>query len=70
MTPEQMKEVVVYIDGRAETECSGNVTPAGKYPENDRCRVGLYRSGALTHSAPILTFHLKNLHRIKIGMRL
>ena len=26
MTPEQMKEAVEFIDGRAETECSGNVT--------------------------------------------
>ena len=26
MTPEQMKEAVKIIDGRAKTECSGNVT--------------------------------------------
>ena len=63
MTPEQMKEAVKIIDGRAKTECSGNVTK-----ENiDRLiniGVDYISSGALTHSAPIMDISLKNLHRI------
>ena len=63
MTPEQMKEAVKIIDGRAKTECSGNVTK-----ENiDRLiNIGVYyiSSCALTHSAPIMDIYLKNLHRI------
>ena len=64
MDVETMKAAVALIDGRAETECSGNVT---------RERVALLRdigvdyisSGALTHSAPILDLSLKNLHPIE-----
>ena len=63
MTPEQMKEAVKIIDGRAKTECSGNVTK-----ENiDRLiniGVDYISSGALTHSAPIMDISLKNLHRM------
>ena len=63
MTPEHMKEAVKIIDGRAKTECSGNVTK-----ENiDRLiniGVDYISSGALTHSAPIMDISLKNLHRI------
>ena len=62
MTPEQMKEAVKLIDGRAKTECSGNVTK-----ENiDRLiniGVDYISSGALTHSAPIMDISLKNLHK-------
>ena len=51
------------IDGRAETECSGNVTK-----ENIEKLTGLgvdyISSGALTHSAPILDISLKGLHAI------
>ena len=63
MTPEQMKEAVVYIDGRAETECSGNVTLENIQRLTD-IGVDYISSGALTHSAPILDISLKNLHRI------
>lgn len=60
MTPAQMKEAVALIDGRAQTECSGNVTK-----ENIRniidTGVDYVSSGALTHSAPILDLSLKNL---------
>ena len=63
MTPEQMKEAVAYIDGRAETECSGNVTLENIQRLTD-VGVGYISSGALTHSAPILDISLKNLHRI------
>ncbi len=62
MNPEQMKEAVKLIDGRAKTECSGNVTK-----ENiDRLiniGVDYISSGALTHSAPIMDISLKNLHK-------
>lgn len=61
MSPADMKEAVAYIDGRAETECSGNVTK-----ENIERLVSIgvdyISSGALTHSAPILDISLKNLH--------
>ena len=63
MTPEMMKEAVAFIDGRAQTECSGNVTK-----ENIEKLVSIgvdyISSGALTHSAPILDLSLKNLHAV------
>lgn len=63
MSPEDMKEAVHYIDGRAETECSGNVTK-----ENIAGLVSIgvdyISSGALTHSAPILDISMKNLHAV------
>ena len=63
MSPEDMKDAIRIIDGRAETECSGNVTK-----ENiDRLTslgVDYISSGALTHSAPVLDISLKNLHAI------
>ena len=63
MTPEDMKEAIRIIAGRAETECSGNVTK-----ENiDRLTslgVDYISSGALTHSAPVLDISLKNLHAV------
>ena len=61
MSPEMMREAVELIDGRAQTECSGNVTR-----ENIEKLVSIgvdyISSGALTHSAPILDLSLKNLH--------
>ncbi len=61
MTTEEMKEAIKIIDGRAETECSGNVTK-----ENIERIINLgvdyVSSGALTHSAPIMDISLKNLH--------
>ena len=61
MTPEMMKEAVKFIGGRAETECSGNITKENikKVIETG---VDYISSGALTHSAPILDVSLKNLH--------
>lgn len=63
MTPEMMKQAVKLIDGRAQTECSGNVTK-----ENiERIReigVDFVSSGALTHSAPILDISMKHLHAL------
>lgn len=63
MTPEMMKEAVRIIDGRAETECSGNVTRENVERLLD-IGVDYISSGALTHSAPILDISLKNLHAI------
>ena len=63
MTPEMMKEVVRIIDGRAETECSGNVTLENVARLTD-IGVDYISSGALTHSAPILDVSLKNLHAV------
>ena len=63
MTPEVMKQAVALIDGRAQTECSGNITK-----ENIAriCEIGVdfVSSGALTHSAPILDISMKNLHAV------
>ncbi|MDE6761602.1 MAG: carboxylating nicotinate-nucleotide diphosphorylase [Lachnospiraceae bacterium] len=63
MDKETMKEAVRMIDGRAETECSGNVT---KENAADLIDIGVdyVSSGALTHSAPILDLSLKNLHKL------
>ena len=63
MTPEQMKEAIEIIDGRAETECSGNVTREN-VEQVVNIGVDYISSGALTHSAPILDLSLKNLHPV------
>ena len=63
MTPEMMKEAITIIDGRAETECSGNVTKENVANLVD-IGVDYISSGALTHSAPIMDISLKNLHAI------
>lgn len=63
MTPEVMKQAVAMIGGRAQTECSGNITK-----ENIAriCEIGVdfVSSGALTHSAPILDISMKHLHAV------
>jgi nicotinate-nucleotide pyrophosphorylase (carboxylating) len=64
MTPAQMKEAVKLIDGRALTECSGNVTRENIKNIID-VGVDYVSSGALTHSAPIMDISLKNLHPIE-----
>ncbi len=63
MTPEIMKEAVELIAGRAQTECSGNITKENiaKILETG---VDFVSSGALTHSAPILDISMKNLRAI------
>lgn len=63
MSPEEMKEAVRIIDGRALTECSGNVTKENIKNIID-IGVDFVSSGALTHSAPILDISLKNLHAV------
>lgn len=63
MTPDTMMQAVDLINGRAKTECSGNITR-----ENIKkiCEIGVdyVSSGALTHSAPILDISMKNLHAV------
>lgn len=65
MTLDQMAEAIQLIDGRAETECSGNITK-----ENIKKIIALgvdyVSSGALTHSAPILDISLKHLRVIDV----
>ena len=58
-----MKKAVQLIDGRAETECSGNVT-AERVKDIIETGVDYVSCGALTHSSPILDVSLKNLHAI------
>ena len=63
MPPADMEKAVAMCRGRAETECSGNVTK-----ENIARLVSLgvnyISSGALTHSAGILDLSMKNLKAI------
>ena len=63
MSHEEMKEAVKLIDGRALTECSGNVTKEN-IPNILDVGVDYVSSGALTHSAPIMDISMKNLHAI------
>lgn len=63
MTPETMKEAIQLINGRAETECSGNVTKEN-IEKVISIGVDYISSGALTHSSPILDLSLKNLHEV------
>ena len=61
MPEDMMREAIAIIDGKARTECSGNVTRENieKYIS---VGVDYISSGALTHSAPIMDISLKNLH--------
>ena len=63
MTVEDMKTAVELCHGKAETECSGNVTRENVARLVD-IGVDYISSGALTHSSPILDLSLKNLHVI------
>ena len=63
MTPEVMKQDVELIDGRAQTECSGNITKEN-IARIREIGVDFVSSGALTHSAPILDISMKNLHAV------
>ncbi len=69
MSIDMMKEAIEIIGGRAQTECSGNVTKENA-AKLSGIGVDFVSSGALTHSAPILDLSLKNLHPIfdtKVG---
>ena len=63
MTPDEMAEAIRIIDGRAETECSGNMTKEN-IATITKLGVDYVSSGALTHSAPILDLSLKHLRAL------
>jgi nicotinate-nucleotide pyrophosphorylase (carboxylating) len=63
MSVADMKAAVKMIGGRAQTECSGNVTKENIKNILDT-GVDFVSSGALTHSAPILDLSLKELKPI------
>ena len=63
MTPEVMKQAVELINGRAQIECSGNITKENIQKIRE-IGVDFVSSGALTHSAPILDISMKNLHAV------
>ena len=60
MSHDDMAAAIALIDGRAQTEASGNVEAAnvGRYVD---LGVDFVSCGALTHSAPILDLSLKHL---------
>ena len=60
MDNDTMREAVRRVGGRAETECSGNVTKE-RLAEIAEIGVDYVSAGALTHSAPIMDISLKNL---------
>jgi nicotinate-nucleotide pyrophosphorylase (carboxylating) len=64
MDHETMAEAIRIIDGRADTEVSGNVT-AENIAKLVDLGVDYISSGALTHSAPILDISMKNLTPMK-----
>lgn len=63
MALSEMRAAVELIGGRAETECSGNVTPE-RIASLREIGVDYISSGALTHSAPILDLSLKHLRTV------
>ena len=64
MSPDEMREAIRIIDGRAQTECSGNVTKEN-IARLTELGVDYISSGALTHSASILDISMKNLHAVE-----
>lgn len=60
MDNQMLKEAIKRIGNRAETECSGNITKE-RLKEIAELGITYVSVGALTHSAPILDFSLKNL---------
>lgn len=63
MSVEEMQEAIRIIDGRAETECSGNIT-GDNISRIRSLGVDYVSSGAITHSAPVLDVSLKNLRAL------
>jgi len=57
MTPDQLREAVRRVDGKAVTEASGRVTPE-TVPAIAASGVDLISAGWITHSAPILDLGL------------
>lgn len=66
MSHDDMAAAIALIDGRAKTECSGNVD-AGNIRMLADLGVDYISSGALTHSAPILDLSLKHLRMLDTG---
>jgi nicotinate-nucleotide pyrophosphorylase (carboxylating) len=64
MDDDLIAQAVRLIQGRALTEVSGNVTQ-GRLRRLAELQVDYISVGALTHSAPILDFSMKNLAPIK-----
>lgn len=64
MDNDTMRKAVEIINGRAETECSGNVTKE-RLKSIAEVGVDFVSCGALTHSAPIMDISLKNLTPIE-----
>lgn len=60
MATEEMRQAIEIINGRAKTECSGNITKDNIQKIID-LGVDYVSSGALTYGAPILDISLKNL---------
>lgn len=60
MSDDDMRTAVEMVKGKAEIECSGNVTKENLERLVD-IGVDYISSGALTHSSPILDLSLKNL---------
>ncbi|MGV8906747.1 MAG: carboxylating nicotinate-nucleotide diphosphorylase [Acetobacterium sp.] len=58
-----MTEAVAIIKGRAQSECSGNITEK-RLIEIGKIGVDFVSCGALTHSSPILDLSLKNLQML------
>lgn len=64
MDNDTMRRAVEMVAGKAQTECSGNVTKA-RLKEIAEIGVDFVSCGALTHSAPIMDISLKNLAPIE-----
>lgn len=64
MDHDTIAEALRIIDGKAETECSGNVTKENVAALRD-LGVDYISSGALTHSAGCLDISMKNLHPVE-----
>lgn len=64
MDNETMVKAIEIIGGRAQTECSGNVTKERLKSIADT-GVDFVSCGAITHSAPIMDLSLKNLKPIE-----
>ena len=63
MDDETMKLAVQKVNGRAETEASGNISKE-RLRKIAETGVDYISVGALTHSAPILDLSLKNLQAV------
>ncbi|MBK5243693.1 MAG: carboxylating nicotinate-nucleotide diphosphorylase [Eubacteriaceae bacterium] len=60
MDIDTMRQAVEIIDGRAQSECSGNITEK-RLADIAKIGVDFVSCGALTHSSPILDLSMKNL---------